>query len=134
MRKGCEPEQGEPDHLLVFEGGKKLTAQTTAKLDNKHFIDSKKAGDVIPQSARFAPDGYICFGRPDFQALAKEQAKYQGKQHNFKLVPIFALAELYVRYREGKLTPAQIATFLLNQRGYLDVQRIDAWIQQQPKP
>jgi len=84
--------QAEPDNLLTFPNGEKMTAQTTARDDNNSFVDSKKAGDVIPQSARFHPNGFICFGRPDFQQLAQEQARHQAVEHNFKLIPIFVLA------------------------------------------
>lgn len=120
--------QAEPDHLLTFPSGEKLTAQTTAKDDNNNFVDSKKAGDVIPQSARFHPNGYICFGRPDFQQLAQEQAGHQAVEHNFKLIPIYVLAELYVRFREGKLSPDRIRAFLLNARGYLNFGALDKFL------
>jgi len=125
--------QAEPDHLLTFPGGEKMTAQTTAKDDNNSFIDSKKAGDVIPQSARFHPNGFICFGRPDFQQLAQEQAGHQAVEHNFKLIPIFVLAELYVGFREGKLTPEQIRHFFLNARGYLNFTALEKFLQETAK-
>ncbi|HTX22334.1 MAG TPA: hypothetical protein VMD27_10840 [Candidatus Aquilonibacter sp.] len=125
--------QAEPDHLLTFPGGEKMTAQTTAKDDTNSFVDSKKAGDVIPQSARFHPDGFICFGRPDFQQLAQEQAEHQAIEHNFKLIPIFVLAELYVRFRERKLTPDKIRHFLLNARGYLNFATLEKFFQDAAK-
>jgi ATP-dependent DNA helicase len=121
----ADQRQAEPDLLLTFPKGERITAQTTAKEDNNNFVDSKKAGDVIPQSARFYPNGYICFGRPDFQQFAQEQAAHQAKAHNFKLIPIYALAELYVRFREQKLTIEEIRNFLLQARGYLNVAAID---------
>jgi hypothetical protein len=123
----------EPDHLITFPGGEKLAAQTTAKDDNNSFVDSKKAGDVIPQSALFHPNGFICFGRPDFQRLAQEQAGHQAVEHNFQLIPIYVLAELFVRYREGKLSPDQIRLFLLNARGYLDFARTEKFFHDSAK-
>jgi replicative superfamily II helicase len=125
--------QAEPDQILTFPRGEKMTAQTTAKDDNNSFVDSKKAGDVIPQSARFHPTGFICFGRPDFQRLAQEQAGHQAVEHNFKLIPIYILAELYVRFREQKLTPEQIRFFLLKARGYLNLAALEKFLHEAAK-
>ncbi|MZP30703.1 hypothetical protein GTO91_13370 [Heliobacterium undosum] len=117
--------KGEPDLLMMFPNGQKITIQVTAKENFKNFVDSKKAGDVIPQSARFHPDGFMCLGRPDFQDLAIEQAFHQSKDNNFKLIPMYLLAELYVRSLERRLTPDVVAEFLLNAKGYLSVNDID---------
>lgn len=114
---------GEPDLILTFEG-KKITCQVTAKESNIKFVDSKKAGDVIPQSARFKPDGYICFGRPDFQDLAKENAFELGSMHNYKAIPIFVLAEAFVLVKEDKITAKEVTEYLLNERGYFTIKRL----------
>lgn len=117
--------EGEPDLLLTFPSGERVTVQVTAKKDQTSFIDSKKAGDVISQSARFHPDGFICLGRPDFQDLAREQANHHALDKNFKLLPMYVLAELFVRVKEGKIDTNLAAEFLLNARGYLTVSEID---------
>jgi hypothetical protein len=49
-------------------------------------------------------------------------------EHNFKLIPIYLLAELYVRFREGKLSPDQIRPFLLNARGYLNFAALEKFL------
>ena len=108
---------GEPNLLMIFPDGNELTILIIAKKGGE-FVSSSEAGEIISQSARFHPKGYICFGRPDFQSLAKEQAKHLGMEYNFKLIPIFALAELYVRFMEGKLSKNQISDLLFDARGY----------------
>lgn len=117
--------KGEPDLIMTFPDGHKMTIQVTAKDDTTKFIDSKKAGDIIPQSARFYPDAYMCLGRPDFQELAKEQSTHLASTMNYKLMPIYILAELYVRQCENKLSPSDIATFFYNVRGYVRIRDIE---------
>lgn len=119
-----DQKKGEPDLLMAFPDGRKITIQVTAKQNAAQFIDSKKAGDVIPQSARFHPDGFMCLGRPDFQELAKEQAVHQGKDLNFKLVPVYILIELYVQFHEKKIDATGVAQFLYTARGYITIERI----------
>lgn len=119
--------EGEPDLLMIFPNSDKLTVQITAKEDNTKFVDSKKAGDVIAQSARFHPQGFICIGRPDFQKLAIEHASHLAKDFNFKLIPVYVLAELYVRFVEGKLTLDNCTNFLLNTKGYIQIKDIDMY-------
>jgi len=120
-----DQKKGEPDLLMTFPNGKKITVQVTASENPTKYIDSKKAGEVIAQSARFHPDGYICMGRPDFQSLAIEQADHLGVEKNFKLIPIFVLAELFVRSREGKLSHKNCAKLLLSSRGYITMSEVD---------
>ncbi|WP_088549805.1 DEAD/DEAH box helicase [Paenibacillus aquistagni] len=121
----AEQSKGEPDLLMCLNTGHKYTIQVTAKEDKNKYIDSKKAGDVIPQSARLDPDGYICIGRPDFQELAIDQASHLGKKHNFKLVPLYALVELYVRVEEGELSSNDVTKFIVESKGYLNISAID---------
>jgi len=116
---------GEPDLLLTFPEGEKITVQVTAKDAPTKFIDSKKAGDIISQSARFHPDGFICLGRPDFQELAREQAAHHAMDKNFKLLPMYVCAELFVRVKEGKIDKQDATKFLLKARGYLSISEID---------
>lgn len=120
----ADQKSGEPDLLMTFPSGKKFTIQVTAKDDNTKFVDSKKAGDVIPQSAKFHPDGYICIARPDFQDLAIENASYLAKDYNYKLLPIYVLAELYVQFHENKIISEEATSFIYNSRGYLQANQI----------
>jgi len=119
-----DQKEGEPDLLMTFPDGKKMTVQVTAKQSSTHFVDAKKAGDVIPQSARFHPDGFMCLGRPDFQELAKEQALHQARDMNFKLMPIYILVELFVRTSERKLDANEVAQFLFSTRGYITFEKM----------
>ncbi len=126
--------QGEPDLLMTFPDGNKITIQVTAKQSPTQFIDSKKAGDVLPQSARFHPDGFMCLGRPDFQELAKEQAVHQAKDTNFKLIPVYVLVELFVQVQEGKIDANGAAQFLFSTRGYITIERIREFINVKNQP
>lgn len=128
-----EQRSGEPDQILLFPTGKKLSVQITAKESNAKFVDSKKAGDVISQSARFHVDGFVCIGRPDFEALAKEQAGHLGQKYNYKQLPISVLAELYVRVSERRISAQQAEEFIFEQRGYLSLAQLPSIAPQNPK-
>lgn len=114
----------EPDLLLLFDDGTRYTIQATAKESNIKYVDSKKAGDVIPQSARYDAKGFICVGRPDFETLAREQAGHLALKYNYKQIPMFILAELFVLTKEGRLSSDDAEKFFLNERGYISLDRI----------
>jgi replicative superfamily II helicase len=120
-----DQKKGEPDLLMTFPDGNKLAIQVTASENPTKYIDAKKAGNVIPQSARLHPDGYICIGRPEFQILAKEQASHLGIETNFKLIPVCMLAEVFVRHREGKLNNEACAKLFMDSRGHMTLSEID---------
>jgi len=115
---------GEPDLLLHFQDGVSFSIQVTAKDSNMKFVDSKKAGDVIPQSARFGVDGFICIGRPDFETLARENAGPLGAKYNYKQVPVFVLCELFVLFSERRYSASHITKVIREARGYIDVRRL----------
>jgi helicase len=119
-----EQRSGEPDLLLLFDDGTRYTIQTTAKESNTKYVDSKKAGDVIPQSARYDAKGFICIGRPDFETLAREQAGHLALKYNYKQIPIFILAELFVLAKEARMSTDEIEKFILNERGYISLDRV----------
>ena len=73
----ADQREAEPDLLMQFPNGDLFAVQVTAR-ENDRFVDSKKAGDVIPQSARFNPSGYVCLGRPDFQDFESKRATRPG--------------------------------------------------------
>lgn len=120
-----EQRDAEPDILLTFNEGEIFSIQVTAKMDNKHYVDSKKAGDVIPQSARYHAQGYICLGRPDFQGKAIELSTALAEMHNYKLLPMYSLVELYVRVKENLITPVEVARYIKETKGYLTVASIN---------
>jgi hypothetical protein len=91
-------------------------------------VDSKKAGDVVPQSARFHVDGFMCLGRPDFEALAREQAGHLAAKYNYKQLPVYILAELFVLVTEKRIEPNVAEDFILNQRGYLTLAQVPGYV------
>ncbi|WP_336772653.1 DEAD/DEAH box helicase [Paenibacillus sp. MMO-58] len=117
----------EPGLLMVLGNGQKYSIQLTAKENKNKFIDSQNAEDVISQSAHLELDGYVCIGRPDFQELAIDQASHLAKKHNFKLVPLFALIELYIRIKEGELSSEVVTNFFVDFKGYLNISKIDKY-------
>lgn len=119
-----DQKSGEPDILLHFQDGVSFAIQVTGKESNAKFVDSKKAGDVIPQSARFGVGGYVCIGRPDFETLARENASALGAQHNYKQIPIYVLCELFVLFKEGRISAEVATSFIRLVRGYVDIKRL----------
>lgn len=120
---------GEPDILVHFTDGVSFSIQVTAKDSNTKFVDSKKAGDIIPQSVRFGVDGFICVGRPDFETLARENAGHLGSKYNYKQLPVFVLCELFVLFAEKRLGTDEITKLIRDARGYVDVKRLFAEIE-----
>jgi replicative superfamily II helicase len=119
----ADQRSGEPDVLLLFDDGQRYTVQITAKDSNAKYVDSKKAGDVIPQSARFKAGGFVCIGRPDFETLAREQAGHLGLTYNYKQIPLFVLAEIFVLVKEGRLSSENAEKILTSGRGYISFDR-----------
>ncbi|MBC2593875.1 hypothetical protein H5P28_06335 [Ruficoccus amylovorans] len=115
---------GEPDLLIHFKDGISFSIQVTAKESNTKFVDSKKSGDIIPQSARFGVEGFICVGRPDFETLARENAGPLGAKYNYKQIPVFVLCELYVLYAEDRFDSEKITRVIRDVRGYINVKRL----------
>ena len=63
-------------------------------------------------------------GRPDFEILAREQAGHLGLKYNYKQIPVFILAELFVLAKEGRTSNDEVEKFILNERGYISLDRI----------
>ncbi|MEY2907392.1 MAG: hypothetical protein RLZZ408_1863 [Verrucomicrobiota bacterium] len=122
---------GEPDILLHFSDAVSFSIQVTAKESNAKFVDSKKAGDIIPQSVRFGVDGFICIGRPDFETLARENAGHLGAKYNYKQLPVFVLCELFVLFAEKRFAADEITKLIRDARGYIDVKRLFAELKTQ---
>jgi len=122
-----QQKEPEPDLLIRFNEGETFAVQVTAKKDNKQFIDSLKTGEVLAQSADHQPNGYICLGRPDFQGLAIKKSIMQGELHNLKLLPMYSFVELYVRVKENLITPDQVANYIKESKGYLNIASINKY-------
>lgn len=117
--------EGEPDHLMYDHDGNIFAVQVTAKKEEGQ-IKMKKAVEVIGQSAKFSPKGYIVIGRPEFHELAIKNARDHAKAGtNFKLITISDLCEIYVRFIEGKLTSQGVEQIFLEEKGMIDTKTIE---------
>ena len=122
-----EQKEGEPDHLMYDHDGNIFVVQVTAKKEEGQ-IKMKKAVEVIGQSAKFSPKGYIVIGRPEFHELAIKNARDHAKGGtNFKLITIFVLCEIYVRFIEGKLSPQSVEHIFLEEKGIIDTKTIEKY-------
>lgn len=110
--------EGEPDLLLHTEN-RPLAVQVTAREEGQ--VKMKKAVEVIGQSARFQPSGYLVVGRPEFHALALQTAReHAAAGTNFKVITITDLCEMYVRFLEGRLDAQRITYILIQEKGVID--------------
>jgi helicase len=117
--------EGEPD-LLLHAGDRPLAVQITAREAGQ--VKMKRAVEVVGQSARFQPSGYIVIGRPEFHALALQAARdHATAGTNFKLITIADLCEMYIRFLEDRLDAARVAQILTQERGVIDGQIIDRY-------
>lgn len=115
--------EGEPD-LLLHTDNRPLAVSITAKEEGQ--VKMKKAVEVIGQSARFQPSGYLVIGRPEFHALALQAAKeHAAAGTNFKLITISDLCEIYIRVAEGRLDASRVEKILTDERGIIDREVID---------
>jgi len=116
--------EGDPDHILHDEAGNTFAIQTTAR--EKKNISMKKATSVIGQSSKYRPLGYIVFGRPDFEALAVKDSEDQVSAGlNYKLIPIYVLAEMWVLFNEKRISPGDAQEVLTQWSGYISMQRLE---------
>lgn len=129
VQRISEQKNGEPDLLMFLNSGEKYAIQVTAKENKRNFVEFRKSAEVITQSAQFNPTGYICIGKPDFQDLAIERAGDLEKLHDFKLIPLYILVELFVRVKEERITTLEATRFLRNNTGYLDIPRLNRFFQ-----
>ena len=117
--------EGEPD-LLLHTGNSPLAVQITAREEGQ--VKMKKAVEVIGQSARFKPVGFIVIGRPEFHALALQTAReHAAAGTNFKLITIAHLCEIFLRVLEGRLDAGRVEQILTMEVGILDEAVIDRY-------
>ena len=118
----ADQREGEPD-LLLHDGDGPLAVQITAV---EGQVKMNKAVEVVGQSARFRPSGYVVIGRPEFHALAIRAAMdHAAAGTNFKLITISDLCEMYVRVLERRLDTRRVARILLEERGLIDHEVIE---------
>ncbi|MFX0097723.1 MAG: DEAD/DEAH box helicase [Candidatus Hodarchaeota archaeon] len=112
-RQVTKQNEGEPDHLLHDGKGNVFAIQTTAR--EKKMVSMKKATSVIGQSSKYKPSGYIVLARPDLETLAIKDSESQiATGRNYKLIPIYVMAEMLVLFHEGKLSSEDIEKILID--------------------
>jgi replicative superfamily II helicase len=115
--------EGEPD-LLLHTGNGPLAVQITAREEGQ--VKMKKTVEVVGQSARFRPSGYLVIGRPEFHSLALQAARdHASAGTNFKLITVTDLSEIYIRVLEGRLDAPRVAQILTREVGVVDREAIE---------
>lgn len=115
--------EGEPD-LLLHTGDGPLAVQITAREEGQ--VKMKKAVEVVGQSARFRPSGYLVIGRPEFHSLALRAARdHASAGTNFKLITVTDLSEIYIRVLEGRMDAARVTQILTQEVGVVDREVIE---------
>ncbi len=117
--------EGEADLKLVLSTGQNGIAQVHAKDRATDRVGLVKAGAVLQQSPELDPQVFVCFGRPDFMDDAiRKSAAHVRNGKNYKLIPVSVLAEMYVKFREGKIRPVRVAEILEKETGYITIDRL----------
>ncbi|MDB6122164.1 MAG: hypothetical protein JWQ71_1157 [Pedosphaera sp.] len=117
--------EGEADIKIILTNGRNGIAQVTAKDNSLDKVGLVKATSVLQQSPELQPEVFICFGRPDFDDKSLNQAAAHVRTgKNFKLIPISALAEGFVRFYEGTLSPNRVREILETEKGYVSIDRL----------
>ena len=114
---------GEPDGYLSIPGEGNLVVSVTASDGN---IRLTKPREILGASATYSPVfGCLVIGRPDFvQDAINEAPAISREVKPYKLMTVSALAELYVLWREGKVSPEQVEGLFLEGDTYLNMERI----------
>jgi predicted GNAT family acetyltransferase len=113
--------EGEADLRIILSDGSAGIAQVTAKDNPTDKIGIVKATAVLSQSPNLKPRVFICIGRPDFLPDAiKKASDHVANKMNFKLIPICVLAEMYVRFRENRISAERVQNILESETGYID--------------
>lgn len=117
--------EGEADLKLMMSNGRFGIAQVTARDRPTDRVALNKAGAVLQQSPELKPEMFICFGRPDFlEDAVRKAASHAENGTNYKLIPISVLAEMFVRFHEGRMTAARVTQILETETGYIGFNRI----------
>ena len=112
---------GEPDGYLSIPEDGNLVVSVTASDGN---IRLTKPREILGASATFGPVfGCLVIGRPDFvQDAINEAPAISRELKPYKLMTVSALAESYVLWREGKVSPEQIEGLLLGEETYSNLE------------
>lgn len=116
--------EGEPDGVLHTPDGGNLVVSITAS-DKK--ISMKKSQEILGSAGAYPPlKGAIVIGKPDFHELAISRAAgIATSVCSYKLIPVYVLAEMWVRLKEGKLTQQNINAILASEVGYVTKDMLD---------
>lgn len=115
--------EGQPDLLLHTDKGL-LAVQITAREEGQ--VKMKKAVEVVGQSARFRPTGYLVIGRPEFHSVALQTARdHAAAGTNFKLITVTDLCEIYIRVLEGRLDALRVEQMGTKEAGVIDGEVIE---------
>lgn len=120
--------EGEADLRINFPDGRVGVAGVTAKDSPTDKVGINKALSILSQSPELKPKIFLSIGRPEFLPDAIRKAKeHASNDQNFKLIPIYVLAEIYVKYHDGTLLPEKIDELLETQTGYFNLQVLDLY-------
>lgn len=119
--------QGEPDGYLSIPEKGNLVVSITASDGN---VRLKKPREILGASANYSPlFGCLVIGRPDFvQEAINEAPRISRELKPYVLMTVSGLAELYVLWREGRMTHEQVEGLLVGGDSYLDNERIGRFL------
>ena len=114
---------GEPDGYLSIPEKGNLVVSITASDGNVRLT---KPREILGASATYSPlFGCLVIGRPDFvQDAINEAPAIDRELKPYKLMTVSGLAELYVLWREGKVSREQVEGLLLGEDTYLNLERV----------
>ena len=117
----AQQRRGEPDGYLSIPEKGNLVVSITASEGN---IRLTKAREILGASATYSPVfGCLVIGRPDFAEDAINEAPAINREVKpYKLLTISALAELYVLWREGKVSPELVKNLFLEGDTHLNLE------------
>ena len=124
VQRITEQRSGEADLRITFTDGTVGIAQVNAR-DPHNLVGVVKSGAVLQQSPELRPQVFICIGRPGFDDNAIRKAdSHAANGTNFKLLPVSTLAEMFVRFAEGRMSAEQIEAFLQTEVGHLGLDKL----------
>ena len=114
---------GEPDGYLWIPEIGNLVVSITASDGN---IRLTKPREILGASALYSPlYGCLVIGRPDFvQDAINEAPGISQELKPYRLMTISALAELYVLWREERISPEEVERLFLEDETYLNLELI----------
>jgi len=101
--------KGVPD-FLISEMGKTILLECKTKKRNDATINKEDAFDVITKGVDINADHRVTIGKPDFDTFSKSKA---AGSKMVTLVPHYTFVEAFLRWREGKLSPDGLFTWLI---------------------